>query len=286
MKPLVLLLACAALAAAQPRPKHIVVIGLDGFGAQALNSEAKAPNLRALMAAGSWTLKARGVMPTVSSPNWASLIMGAGPEQHGITSNDWQPDKFEFSPSCQGMASTFPTIFGLLRQQRPRAHIAVIHDWEGFGRMVEQAAPTYMRHVKGSPAAAQAAIAYWKEHKPDLLFLHLDDVDHAGHDHGWWGPEYKAAVEMVDGLIGQFREAVGRDATFLITADHGGSARKHGGNTMGELEIPWILSGPGIRGGELTVPVNTFDTAATLAALLRLQPPACWIGQPVASAWR
>ncbi|MBL8212390.1 MAG: alkaline phosphatase family protein [Bryobacterales bacterium] len=286
MKPLVLLLAFAALAAAQPRPKHIIVIGLDGFGAQALQFDAKAPNLRALMAAGSWTLKARGVMPTVSSPNWASLIMGAGPEQHGITSNDWQPDKFEFSPSCQGMAQTFPTIFGLLRQQRPSAHIAIVHDWEGFGRMVEKAAPTFIRHVKGSPPATQAAIAYWKEHKPELLFLHLDDVDHAGHDHGWWGPEYKAAVEMVDGLIGQFREAAGRDATFLITADHGGNARKHGGNTMGELEIPWILSGPGIRRGELTVPVNTFDTAATLAALLRLKPPACWIGQPVESSWR
>lgn len=285
MKAFVVLLACAALAAAQPRPRHIVVIGLDGFGAQALK-DAKAPNLRALMAAGAWSLKARGVMPTVSSPNWASLIMGAGPEQHGITSNDWQPDKFDFSPSCTGMAATFPTIFGLLRQQRPNAHIAVIHDWEGFGRMVEKAAPTYMRHVKGSPEATAAAVAYWKEHKPDLLFLHLDDVDHAGHDHGWWGPQYKAAVETIDALIGNVREAAGSDAIFLITADHGGSARKHGGNTMGELEIPWILSGPGIRRGELTAPVNTVDTAATLAALLRLKPPACWIGRPVEAAWR
>ena len=285
MKPLLLLLACPALCVTQPRPKHVIVIGLDGFGGHAMK-DAKAPNLRALMASGSWTLKARGVMPTVSSPNWASLIMGAGPEQHGITSNEWQPDKFDFPPSCTGMASTFPTIFGLLRQQRPNAHIAVIHDWQDFARMVEKGAPNHSRHVKGSPAATDAAIAYWKKHQPDLLFLHLDDVDHAGHDHGWWGPEYKAAVEMVDGLIGKFLQAVDRDAVFLITADHGGSGRKHGGNTMGELEIPWILSGPGIRPGEITVPVNTFDTAATLAALLRLKTPTCWIGQPVESAWR
>jgi len=46
------------------------------------------------MREGAWTLHARGVMPTVSSPNWASMIMGAGPEQHGVTSIDWQPYKF------------------------------------------------------------------------------------------------------------------------------------------------------------------------------------------------
>ena len=41
------------------------------------------------------SIHARGVIPTVSSPNWASMIMGAGPEQHGITSNDWS----EFCPN-------------------------------------------------------------------------------------------------------------------------------------------------------------------------------------------
>jgi hypothetical protein len=30
--------------------------------------------------------------------------------------------------------------------------------------------------------------------------------------------------------------------------------------------------------------VNTFDTAATMAVLLRLKRPECWLGRPVAEA--
>src|SRR6059036_3684283 len=42
---------------------------------------------RSDLSRGAWTLEARGVMPTLSSPNWESAIGGASPEQHGITSN-------------------------------------------------------------------------------------------------------------------------------------------------------------------------------------------------------
>lgn len=51
-------------------------------------AQADTPVLDSLMAVGAWTMHARGVMPTSSSPNWASMIMGAGPEWHGITTND------------------------------------------------------------------------------------------------------------------------------------------------------------------------------------------------------
>ena len=43
--------------------------------------DANTPNLRGLMKTGAWTLKARAVMPTSSSPNWASMIMGYEPDR-------------------------------------------------------------------------------------------------------------------------------------------------------------------------------------------------------------
>ena len=49
----------------------------------------------------------------------ASMIMGAGPEQHGVTSNEWETNKFEIAPTVVGPGGMFPTIFGLLRAQRP-----------------------------------------------------------------------------------------------------------------------------------------------------------------------
>lgn len=69
---------------AQQKVKHVVLIGCDGFGAYAL-PEADMPNLKNLMKDGSWSLKARSVLPSSSAVNWASMIMGAGPTLHGYT---------------------------------------------------------------------------------------------------------------------------------------------------------------------------------------------------------
>src|SRR5690242_16429214 len=111
MRPLILLLAAAAAAAGQSH--RAVVVGIDGLGSKGL-AAAQTPNIDGLRRQGAWTLHARGVMPTSSSPNWASMIMGAGPEQHGVTSNEWQPDKFDIAPVCVGRGGIFPTIYGML----------------------------------------------------------------------------------------------------------------------------------------------------------------------------
>src|SRR5262245_27679878 len=117
-----------ANAEAQSGPQ-VVVVGFDGLGGEALQ-KIETTYFQSLMKSGASTLHARGVIPTVSSPNWASMIMGAGPEQHGVTSNDWQPDKYEIDPVATGSAAIFPTVFGLLNEQRPDAVMGVVHEWE------------------------------------------------------------------------------------------------------------------------------------------------------------
>ena len=125
-----------------------------------------------------------------------------------------------------------------------------------------------------------------------ILFIHFDDVDHAGHTFGWKSAEYYQAVAQIDGLIGDILNALGdvgiREKTVvLMTADHGGKGKSHGGFTMDELEIPWIISGPGIRRGhEIKAPLNTYDTAATIARIFKLKPPEGWIAQPVREAFQ
>jgi predicted AlkP superfamily pyrophosphatase or phosphodiesterase len=270
--------------------EHVVVIGCDGMGSLAF-TQTNAPVMHRLMRDGAWTLRARGVLPTVSSPNWASIIMGAGPEQHGVTSNDWETNKFEITPTAVGHGGIFPTIFGELRAQRPEACIVCVHDWDGFGRLLEPGAPDVLENVKGSAATAQRAVQLIKERKPTFTFIHFDDVDHAGHEFGWKTPEYFKAVELIDGLIGQViaaleRAAIRERTIVLVTADHGGLNKKHGGATMDEIEIPWIIAGPGVRAGHaIQSPVNTYDTAATLAMIFDIQAPTAWIGRPVKEAF-
>ncbi|MDX1978911.1 MAG: alkaline phosphatase [Bryobacteraceae bacterium] len=274
--------ALAALASAQTR---MVVIGLDGCSPDGVR-KANAPNLAKMRAQGAWTLRARGVMPTVSSPNWASMIMGAGPEQHGITSNDWQPDKFDFPAVFVGSRGRFPTIFGLMRDQRSKATIAVIHDWTGFGRLVEPGVADVIENPKGAEATVARAIEVWKQRRPELLFVHIDHADHVGHEKGHGTREYYASIGEVDGWVGRIANATA-GAYVLVTADHGGVGKKHGGNTLKELEIPWILTGPGVaRGHEIQASVNTTDTAATVAHIFQLKAPQAWIGRPVLEAFR
>jgi arylsulfatase A-like enzyme len=273
-----------------PGVEHVVVVGIDGLSPDGI-AKAKTPNFARLVKQGASTMHARGVMPTVSSPNWASMIMGAGPEQHGVTNNDWTPEKATIKPTVKGSGAMFPTIFGLVREQRPSAKIAVFHDWDGFGRLFERNAVDVINHPKGPDATTEQAIAYLKEQKPLLTFIHLDHVDHAGHEKGHGTADYYQSVEEADRLIGLIllgldSAGIAGSTAVLVTSDHGGVGKGHGGNSMAELEIPWILSGPGVAPGkEITSPVNTYDTAATVAFLLGIKPPNAWIARPVRDAF-
>ena len=231
----VLMLGCAALPARQleEAPEaHVIVIGVDGLRIDGVVTDG-GPALRELMARGAWSLEARGVMPTLSSPNWMSMITASGPEQHGITSNGYLKRMQEIAPACRDESGGFPNIFGALRAQRPASRIAIFHDWPGFAKLVERNVPDVMEHQRGPERTAQAAIEYWKRYRPELLFIHLDNVDHAGHHSGWSSREYYRAVKEADRQIGaildMLREAGALESTFvLVTSDHGGKGHNHG----------------------------------------------------------
>ena len=255
--PVVLALGCVHFLCAEPAGSwaspRVIIIGVDGLSVDGV-AKARVPRMRELMDRGAWTLEARGVLPTLSSPNWASAINGASPAQHGITSNGWLRHMVEFQPVCRAADGKFPTIFGVLRAAYPTSKIAVFHDWGGFADLLEKEAPDLLQHERGPAKTTAAAIAYWRENRPALTFIHLDNVDHEGHAHGWYSPEYYRAVEAADGYIGQVLDMLdalaARESTYvLVTSDHGGTAHGHGKNSLPEILIPWILSGPGIAAG-------------------------------------
>jgi predicted AlkP superfamily pyrophosphatase or phosphodiesterase len=268
-----------------PQPRF-AILGVDGLSVEGVRNT-RSPHLHAFMERAAWSLEARAVMPTLSSPNWESIITGAAPEQHGITSNGYLKERIELKPVCIDAQGKFPTIFQVLRDQRPASRIAVFHDWDDFAGLLEATAPDVLQHVSGARRTADAALRYWNESHPELLFVHLDNVDHAGHEYGWSTREYYAAVEDADAYLGKLLDALlaTPDTYVLITSDHGGKGRGHGGNTMGEIEIPWILTGPGVATGRIAAPINTFDTAATVAWVFGLTTPACWIGRPALAAF-
>lgn len=273
---------------AAPKPARVVLIGFDGLGSAGLKAAlqtGRAPNFQRLIARASWSPEGRGVIPTVSSPNWASILMGAGPERHGVTSNEWERNRLEIPATCQSSDGIFPTFVGVIRQKMPTAKIGVVHDWEGFARLMERPAVDYVVHPKGSAATAEAAAEYWKKVRPQLLLVHFDDVDHAGHEIGWESPAYAQAVLDADRYLGIVLEAIaatGDEASTLVvlTADHGGVGKKHGGLSKTEIEVPILFAGPGVaRGQTFTRPLGNIDIAPGIMALLGIPAHPCWTGK-------
>lgn len=283
---LIPLLGLTGFAVAQAESGRVVIIGVDGLSPAGIEA-ARTPVMDDFCESGACTFAVRSVLPTKSSPNWASMFTGAAPEQHGVTSNRWKREKHSIEPVTTGTQDIFPSLFGLTREQRPDAVIGLVYEWKGFARLVEASAADLDKTGLDAHGTTAAAEAFIRERQPDFLFIHLDMVDHAGHKSNWGSPEYIEAVELADTLIGRILQA-GREAgmddntTWMIASDHGGMGKEHGGESMDELLTPLMMAGfrvrPGIR---IEDPVNVYDIAATAALLLDVELPRAAVGRPV-----
>ncbi len=289
MRYLLLLILLPYLAFAQT---HVVVIGLDGLSPDGIQ-KATTPVLDSLMKNGSYSMTAKAVYPSSSSPNWASMITGTSPAHHEIWSNDWKRADIADKAYCGGTkGQLYPTIFRAVREQNKNAKIACFYDWDDFGRLLEDDVCTVKVDGKGEDDTAIQAANYIAANAPLFTFVHLDHVDHAGHEASHGTLAYYQSVSKADSLIGKILNAIrasGRaDQTIvIITADHGGVGKGHGGHSPAEMNIPWIISGKGIRKNhELSTPIDTFDTAVTIARALDVKPFECWTGKAIVEAFR
>ncbi|MFV9551448.1 alkaline phosphatase family protein [Algibacter sp. PT7-4] len=270
--------------------EHVIVIGVDGMSPDGI-TKAKTPTLDSMIANGAATLHARSVLPSSSSPNWASMLMGADTEQHGITSNGWKKNDHILPSVVETNNGTFPTIFTLFKDQEPESNVGAIYDWDDFGRLFEKNEVGFDINGDHEDGTTNDAITYIEAHAPKFAFIHLDHVDHAGHSMGHGSKAYYKSIEKADSLITQIIEATKRKGIFnktmfIIAADHGGLGYSHGGESLAEVEVPFILYGAGIKKGyKIEEAVYQYDNAATVAYAFNLKIPQAWIGRPVKGAF-
>lgn len=275
--------------AAKPKAKHVVWIGLDGWGAYSVE-KADMPVTKQFMKDGSYTLKKRSVLPSSSAVNWASMFMGAGPELHGYT--EWGSKTPELPSRELNKHGIFPTVFQLLRDAQPDAEIGCVYDWDGIKYLVDTLSMSY--HAQGPDynkqpeALCEMACKYITDKKPTMTLIVFDNPDHVGHADGHDTPAYYANIKQLDSYIGRIVEAVKKagiydDTIFIITADHGGIEKGHGGKTMMEMETPFIIAGKNIKKGYCfdDISMMQFDCASTIAEIFNLKQPQVWIGRPM-----
>ena len=269
---------------------HIILIGSDGFSADIIRKYPGAfPNIENLMKEGAYTLEARSVLPSSSAVNWKSMISGAGPEIHGYT--EWGSQKPELPSRVINSWGIFPTIIGETRLQKPNTLICAGYTWEGIGYLYEKEAASINYAAKNDKQLTDSIISYFTQNKPYFTFIAFAEPDGAGHGNGWESDKYFNTCKEIDSYVGQIIATVDktglRDNTIIIfTADHGGKGKGHGGKSMNEMQIPFVITGKGIKKGyKIEESVMQFDCAATIAHIMKITPPQAWIGRPVLSVF-
>ena len=266
--------------------RHVILLSIDGLRPDAIQTY-RAPTLQRLIREGSYTLGASTITPSKTLPSHTSMLTGEGPERHQVLWNNVVTAKQD--------EVEVPTIFGVSRSYGYRT--AAFFSKSKFGPLQQPGTLDYSQAPGGwfGRWASARTVADVETHlqsaTPNILFVHLSDVDRAGHSDGWMSPAYGRAVAVTDAAVARILAAA--DAKFgkgeysvIVTADHGGHGRDHGSDDPRDVTIPWIAWGKGVTPGELRdARVRTMDTASTVVWLLGVPEPTDWAGQPITAAF-
>jgi len=245
---LVLMLCMAFFASQASQKRKVLIIGIDGVRADALQL-AKTPNLDSLAANGLFTYNAWCLGITVSGPSWSTIMTGVWYPKHGVTDNSYVGSKY----------STYPYFPTLAKQIKPNLNCIQVTEWnpmsdnvynDGWNKKIKTGddGNNYLTAQIAAPILRDSADL-------DVLFVYFDKVDLTGHALGFNPqiPAYIRAIESVDTTVGTVMKALydrpnyaNEDWLVLLTTDHGGIAKGHGGNTDDERRIWWIGTGTNI----------------------------------------
>ena len=258
-------------------PRHGLLVGIDGMRSDAFEV-AHTPNMDRLARGGDWTVEATTQRqgPTLSGPGWGSILSGVDVDKHGVRDN-----------GNVSLAPAYPSFLQRLRTELALPTAGALQ-WAPLLTMVGDAALD--EGTTGDHAMVTADMLRMLGMHYRALFIHFDDVDHAGHSSGFAidNPEYIEAIERVDDAIGELMDAILRrpgiaeeDWLLVVTTDHGGRGHDHGPRDEEHWRIPFIVSGPAVTSGTLGGVSHT-DSAPTLLAYLGydLDPSLEFDGQP------
>ncbi len=251
-----------ANAAENSSSRHVLVISVDGMGASWYRDpqpNLKIPNILRLKQEGSYAEGVLGIYPTVTYPSHTTIVTGRMPAEHGIYTNqsarDYGPnsrDWFWFAKAIK-----VPTLWD--EAHRAGLTVAAVSwpvsvgapiDWDlpeiwdpakgellDYQYLARYATPGLLQELM--PALhlpqpgldedvirARAASYIIKTHRPNLMLVHLNDLDHNEHEDGPHSPQARAALENIDSCIGEILAAV-REAgltdstTVFVVSDHG-----------------------------------------------------------------
>jgi hypothetical protein len=252
-----------------PVTRRVVVVLIDALRYDTSTKSAVMPFLNELRAQGA-SATMHSQPPSFSAPGWTIILTGA-----------WQDinDSQLFNPPDEFSARAFTQDDIFAAAQRAGLNTAV-SGYVWFEGMLANSGVNAGFYTPGEDNVADvevvAAALPWLTEDYQLVLIHLDQVDYAGHyEGGPRGPNWDAAVTRADSMISEIVAQLDlTQDTILVISDHGQIDRGgHGGPEPITLVEPFVLAGAGIVPGNYC-DVNMVDIAPTLAVLLGTNIPA------------
>ena len=155
---------------------HVVVIGLDGWASEGMDS-AKMPQVKQLIAEGASTMYKTSVVPTLGTENWASAFTGLPIEMHGFFTeigDGWRAPLVV--PVVMNRKGAIPTVFTRVREQYPDLEMGAFYQWDGIGGLIDKDAFNRCAHLSFEEICDEA-VEYIRTNHPDLTLIVWDEPD-------------------------------------------------------------------------------------------------------------
>jgi hypothetical protein len=257
---------------------RVVLVIVDGLGID----ESGLPYLDELRRRGAAAI-ARVPYPTISRPNYVTILTGVPPRDSGVRANrvvapvavDTMMDRVRAAGLRVATASDFGMLGSLFLRNTP-----TIRGIEWIRRDMQVTPPPPISwpfdDARRAPSLDDLGPVIAELAAGDAAFVPVLvlDVDRAGHA-GGVGVAYRAAAAVVDRMLQRAFAAIdlGRD-TVIVTADHGHVAPGgHGGDEREVSRVPLVLAGSGVAAGAIARDARLIDIAPTVAALLGVPAP-------------
>ena len=268
MKHIVILILMISLFSTMAQSEQkVILIGIDGLGGKYITKD-NAPFIHSLFEQGSYTTEMQNVALTTSGPNWMSMLTGVNSNRHGIIDDNWYARKNKPCP--------FPTLFDLI--DKKDSAIFYVGTVKSAMEKDILKSDSYNSHWFWTDRGAlNTAIKQIIERQPVFTFLHFDYVDIFGHLFGYGSLPYNWMIKRTDSQVKKFTQLLKKNGlydntTLIITSDHGGIGRRHGGNTIEEKTTFFVINGQNItQNHKIQKPVRIFDIAPTIAHSLKIK---------------
>lgn len=261
-----------------PVIERVLILSYDGMRPDAI-AAAPMNNLLGLIDTGAYTLTNAVTIAYPSTlPSHAAMLSGLCMAENGIVYDKY----YKYMGYSKGV-----DIFDLAHASGMRTVMIVGKD--KLRQLAEPETTDVFETRYDEASIAQVAVEQISQGF-GLMFVHFPSPDQVGHKYGWMGVSYLDMLRNGDEALGSIlaeldRTGLRETTLIIVTADHGGHDENHIGLVIEDFQIPWIASGAGVVPGEVTVSIQTMDTAATTAHALGLPLQPEWVGIPVYEAF-